>query len=116
MLSNELVINDLRPRLHRRARGGELRGRHPFAMHLLGLDDGDVARPRIEHVAGAEVHAADLRRLVVDPAGETGGVVAADAHLLVQLFLQPLEDRVAGIDVFGLYYFKKMERYFADIA
>src|SRR2546423_4635011 len=75
-LSKNFVINDLRPRLHRLARGGEPRARHPFAAHLLGLDHDDVARGAVEDEAGAEVHAADLGRLLVDDADEAQVVVA----------------------------------------
>src|SRR5437870_13865041 len=98
-LSKDFVINDLRPRFHRLARGGELRARHPFAAHLLNLDHDDVARRAVEDEARAEVDAADLGRLLVDAADEAQLVVAVDAHLLAEPLPQSVHETVPRADV-----------------
>src|SRR5207253_4669995 len=59
-LSNKLVINDLRPRLHRASRAGQRPARHPFPAHLLCLFHVYALLADVEDVGHAEVHAAHV--------------------------------------------------------
>src|SRR2546426_5302777 len=59
-LSNKLVIDDLRPRLHRASRAGQRPARHPLPAHLLRLFDVNTLLTDVEHVGHAKVYAAHV--------------------------------------------------------
>src|SRR5438045_1244488 len=87
-LSNECVIHDLRPRLHRLAQRTESATRQPLAGHLLRFAHRDVAPRRPQQIDDAEVHAADGGGFVVDDAGELKVVVVGGGGLLVKLLTE----------------------------
>src|SRR5437899_1072624 len=61
-LSNKLVIDDLRPRLHRTASTSQRPARHPLPAHLLRLLDVHTFFADVEHVGHAKMHAAHVGR------------------------------------------------------
>src|SRR5260221_12046040 len=99
LLGQKLVINDLRPRLHRLAHSGQRGARVPGTALLFRFEDRHRRRAGVEQEPRAEVDAALFCRLVVQDAGKRQVVVAGNVDFFGKLFLEPRHEVVARIDM-----------------
>src|SRR5205807_3910780 len=72
--------------------------RQQLARQLVGLPDRDVRRRAVDEEGQRQMHLGDRRGVVVDQAQERRLEIAGILHLLLELALEPVQDRVAVLE------------------